>query len=131
MSDNEKAKCHLYYGGVKGGGGNSDSKRVTDYARAIIDNDAINAAKTDVEFKQLVERMKSAQARLMSNLNRELYSGDFEIKPLTEEQLKEFHKKERIRKLLAPWHWLKVRLVGTYEVWRYGDTEAGRSSWDI
>lgn len=100
------------------------------YARCEIDRKAIETSRKDLTWAEYQKMVKQAADHWNYTVMRDLYSGKFELRPLSEQELKEIRRRGRIRKLLAPWYWLRRRVVGTYEVWRYGDTEAGRASYD-
>lgn len=72
--------------------------------------------------KELIEKIRKrvteAEDRMLRHFNEALFSGSME--PLTDEERRALKRQRRIKKLLAPYYWLRSRLSMTWSVWRYG-----------
>lgn len=68
------------------------------------------------------QRIVLAEKAMLENFYKDLYSGD--VTPLTPEQIEAYKKAQRIQKLLAPYYWLKIRIVGTWNIWKSGNCGA-------
>lgn len=70
--------------------------------------------------KELIEKIRKriaeAEDRMCLHFNEALFSGSIP----TEEEVKAWERRKRIRRLLSPYYWLRSRLSMTWSVWRYG-----------
>lgn len=66
-------------------------------------------------------KFAEAERRMLDEFNRALFSGGTDSPPPTAEELRKWRREARIRRLLAPWYWLRWRIVGTWNVWAKGE----------
>lgn len=79
--------------------------------------------RTEQELLRLIKtNIESAEQKLKNNFSVALYSGDVTPrKPLTKAELKAIKLRQLKRKLLTPYYWLSSRIIGTWNVWIYGE----------
>lgn len=93
-----------------------DFKYRTSLASVSMDDDELAAA--------ISNKIAAAERRMMNNFNEALFNGS--IEPLTPEELKKYERDRRIQKLIAPYWWIRRRVVGVWNVLIYGESDPER-----
>lgn len=91
------------------------------WGRITIDKAAITLANNPgaETIKLLEDRVREAELHLMRQMSQELLGG--ESYALTPERERAWERKERIRKLLSPYFWIRSRVIGVFNVLIHGE----------
>lgn len=80
------------------------------------------AADTEgITIQKLNAAIKQAQEKLHNNICNDLFCGDYNYKEATEAEKKSLRRWKLRQKILAPWYFIKYRVIGIWNVLLYGD----------